>query len=203
VVAAQQAVVDRLHHGSRPEEIAQSRANVASPSGSSQCLAAMDAARALTTLTTGRAVSEQDLEAAKAALDSAQAHLAVADQALELAVIGPRKEDIAQGEAQLRADQAQLELLHRQLADAELVARVMPSCATGSWSPAKWFLRKGRYWISRLPIRSGFAPTFRARSRQDSPRDESVDQHGRLSRPPVLRLGRVHFVGCGIHAESR
>jgi HlyD family secretion protein len=67
-------------------------------------------------------VSEQDLEAAKAALDSAQAHLAVAQQALELAVIGPRKEDVAQGEAQLRADQAQLELLHRQLADAELVA---------------------------------------------------------------------------------
>ena len=123
VVAAQQAVVDRLHHGSRPEEIAQSRANVASAKADQvNALQQWTRLAALTTLTTGRAVSEQDLEAEKAALDSAQAHLAVADQALELAVIGPRKEDIAQGEAQLRADQAQLELLHRQLADAELVA---------------------------------------------------------------------------------
>jgi len=106
-----------------PEEIAQSRANVASAKADQvNALQQWTRLAALTTLTTGRAVSEQDLEAAKAALDSAQAHLAVADQALELAVIGPRKEDIAQGEAQLRADQAQLELLHRQLADAELVA---------------------------------------------------------------------------------
>jgi len=123
VLAAQQAVVDRLHHGSRPQEIAQAQANVAS-ARADQVNALQQWTRlvALTKLTTGRAVSEQDLEAAKATLDSAQAHLAVAEKALELAVIGPRKEDIAQGEAQLQADQAQLELLHRQLADAELVA---------------------------------------------------------------------------------
>jgi HlyD family secretion protein len=123
VLAAQQAVVDKLHHGSRPQEIAQAQANVAS-ARADQLNASQQWTRlaALTTLTTGRAVSEQDLEAAKAALDSAQAHLAVAEEALELAVVGPRKEDIAQGEAQLQADQAQLELLHQQLADAELVA---------------------------------------------------------------------------------
>jgi len=123
VLAAQQAVVDRLHHGSRPQEIAQAEANVASARADQvNALQQWTRLAALTTLTTGRAVSEQDLEAAKAALDSAQAHLAVAEKALELAVIGPRKEDVAQGEAQLHADQAQLELLLRQLADAELVA---------------------------------------------------------------------------------
>ncbi len=123
LLAAQQAAVDRLHHGSRPQEIAQARANVAS-ARADQVNAMQNWTRlsALTTLTTGRAVSEQDLEAAKAALDSAQARRAVAEQALELSVIGPRKEDIAQGVAQLHADQDQLELLRRQLADAELAA---------------------------------------------------------------------------------
>ncbi len=122
-LAAQQAVVDRLHHGSRPQEIAQAQANVAA-ANADEVNARQNWTRltALTSLTTGRAVSEQDLETAKDALDSAQAHLHVAEKALELSVIGPRKEDIAQGEAQLRADQAQLELLHAQLADAELVA---------------------------------------------------------------------------------
>jgi HlyD family secretion protein len=123
VLAAQQAVVDRLHHGSRPQEIAQAQANVDSARADQvNALQQWTRLAALTAVTTGRAVSEQDLEGAKAALDSAQAHLAVAEKALELAVVGPRKEDVAQGEAQLRADQAQLELLHRQLADAELVA---------------------------------------------------------------------------------
>jgi len=45
-------------------------------------------------------------------------------QALDLQVAGPRKEDIAQAEAQLRSDQAQLALLRRQLADMELKAPI-------------------------------------------------------------------------------
>ena len=43
-------------------------------------------------------------------------------KALELALAGPRAEDIAQAEAQLEGAQAELALLKRQLADAELVA---------------------------------------------------------------------------------
>jgi HlyD family secretion protein len=124
---AQQAVVERLHHGSRPEEIAQARANVASATAD-RVNAEQQWRRqiALAELTTGRASSQQDLETAKAAFDSAQARLVVVEKALELALLGPRKEDVAQAEAQLRADQARLDLLHRQLADAELLA---PSAA--------------------------------------------------------------------------
>jgi HlyD family secretion protein len=123
VVEAQQAVVQKLHHGSRPQEIAQAQANVASAKAD-QVNARQQWTRltALTTLTTGRAISEQDLESAKAAMDSAQARLQVAEKALDMAQIGPRKEDIAQGEAQLRANQSQLELLRRQLADSDLLA---------------------------------------------------------------------------------
>jgi HlyD family secretion protein len=120
---AQQAVVEKLHRGSRPEEIAQAEATVASAKAD-ELNARQQWTRltALASLTTGRAISEQDLENAKAAMDSAQAHLAVAEKSLELSRLGPRKEDVAQGEAQLRANQAQLELLRHQLADSELVA---------------------------------------------------------------------------------
>jgi len=120
---AQQAVVDKLHYGSRPQEIAQARANVASAKAD-QVNAKQQWTRltALTTLTTGRAISEQDLESAKAAMDSAQAHLAVAAEGLDLSRIGPRKEDIAQGDAQLRANESQFEVLRRKLADSELAS---------------------------------------------------------------------------------
>jgi HlyD family secretion protein len=123
IVEAQQAVVERLHHGSRPQEIAQAKANVASAQAD-QVNARQQWTRlsALTTLTTGRAISEQDLESAKAAMDSAQAHLTMAEKSFDLSKIGPRKEDIAQGEAQLRMNLSQLELLKRQLIDSEVAA---------------------------------------------------------------------------------
>ncbi len=116
---AQQAVVDRLHNGNRPEEIAQARANVQA--------AIADAANAqqqfdrLMTLAKA-AVSQQDLDNAKAALDVAAAKLAVNRKALDLEIAGPRKEDIAQAEAMLKGEQAQVAYLARQLADAELKA---------------------------------------------------------------------------------
>jgi len=124
-VEAQRAVVERLHHGSRPEEIAQARANVA--------LALADQVNAeqqwkrldsLAGLTAGRAVSQEDIDSAKAALDTARARLEVAQKGLDLSVIGPRQEDVAQAEALLRADQAKLDFLRRQLADAELFSPV-------------------------------------------------------------------------------
>ena len=122
-VEAEQAVVQRLHNGSRPEEIAQARANVS--------LAKADRVNteqqwkrltALAGLTAGKAISQQDIDSAKAALDIAQAKLAVAEKGLDLSVIGPRPEDVAQGDALLRANQAKLDLLKRQLADAELIS---------------------------------------------------------------------------------
>ena len=121
--AAQSAVVARLHHGNRPEEIAQARANVdAAAADALNARAQYARLRALSESSSGRAVSRQDMDAAKAALDSADAKLAVNEKALALEVAGPRAEDIAQAEAQLRSDQAALALLQQQLKDAELVA---------------------------------------------------------------------------------
>ena len=120
VAAAQKHVVERMHNGSRPEEIAQARANLES--------AKVDAANArrhnerFSKLAGSGAVSKEDLDNSKAALDVAEAKVAVNQKTLDLLVIGPRKEDIAQAEAQLRANEAQLAFLRQQLADAQLRA---------------------------------------------------------------------------------
>jgi HlyD family secretion protein len=67
-------------------------------------------------------VRQQDVDSAKATLQMAEAKLVVNQRALELAVTGPRKEDIAEAEARLRANEAQLALLRQQLVDAQLLA---------------------------------------------------------------------------------
>jgi HlyD family secretion protein len=122
-VAAEQQVVNRLRAGSRPEEIAQARANVLSArADSANARRQYERLIELERSSSGRAVSRQDLDSARAALEVADARLAVNRKALDLQVAGPRKEDIAQAEAQLRSDQAQLALLRRQLADTELHA---------------------------------------------------------------------------------
>ncbi len=122
-LAAQSQAVDRLHNGNRPEEIAQARANVdAAAADADNARAQFTRLRALSDSSAGRAVSRQDMDTGKAALDTAEARLAVNRKALALELAGPRKEDIAQGEAQLHADQAQLALVQQQLKDADLLA---------------------------------------------------------------------------------
>ena len=121
--AAQQAVLDRLRHGNRPEEIAQARANVAVAQAEAS-VAGQKYRRmlALSQSSDGRALSSQDLDDAKYGADQADARLAVSQSALALQLAGARKEDIAQAEAQLHATQAQAALLAQQLADSQLMA---------------------------------------------------------------------------------
>jgi HlyD family secretion protein len=122
-VAAEQQAVNRLRAGSRPQEIAQGRANVESArADAANARSQYDRLLALADASKGRAVSHMDLDSAKAAVEVAEAKLAVNRKSLDLTVVGPRKEDIAQAEAQLRSDEAQAALLRRQLADANLTA---------------------------------------------------------------------------------
>jgi HlyD family secretion protein len=120
LAAAQRAAVDRLHNGSRPEEIEQARANL--ESAEADALNQHRQYERKKTLIVTQAAAQQDVETAKAAADMADAKVRVNKKALELAILGPRPEDIAQAEAQLRGDEAQLALLRQQLADAELSA---------------------------------------------------------------------------------
>lgn len=121
--AAQRAVVERLHHGSRPEEIAQARANlVLARADARQARANFRRIEALYGSSSGRAVSRQSVDDAKAQADVADAKVIVSRQALQLALLGPRKEDIAQAQAMLEGDEAQVALLEQELADAQLRA---------------------------------------------------------------------------------
>jgi len=120
---AQDQVVERLRHGSRPEEIAQARANVMSArADAANARAQHERLRSLFEGSSGRAASRQDLDNARAALGVAEAKLVLSEKALALAIAGPRHEDLAQAQAQTRADEARLRLLRRQLADSELAA---------------------------------------------------------------------------------
>lgn len=124
-VAAQRQVVQRLRSGSRPEEIAQARANVESANADAvNARLQYERIKSAAEMSAGRAVRQQDVDSAKAAMQVAEAKLTVNQRALELAVIGPRKEDIAEAEAQLRANEAQLALLRQQLVDAQLLAPI-------------------------------------------------------------------------------
>jgi HlyD family secretion protein len=121
--AAQRQVVARLHHGSRPEEIAQARANVESAKAdAANARRKLDRDQKLNDTSGGGALSQQDLDNSRAASAVAEAKLDVAQQSLDLAIAGPRKEDIDEAEAQLRATEAQLAFLRQQLADAALLA---------------------------------------------------------------------------------
>lgn len=134
LVAAQQQVVARLYAGNRPEEIAAARAEVqAAEANVAAAQANVTNAELLyrrqQTLATQQYVSlqirddaERSYLAQKADLAATRQILAAKQQALQLAVIGPRKEDIAAAEATLKADQAALALAKKQLADAQLYA---------------------------------------------------------------------------------
>jgi HlyD family secretion protein len=122
-VAMQQQAVNRLHHGNRPQEIDEARANVDVASADAvNARAQYERLKALAESSTGRALSRQDLDSAKAAFDAAEARLVAGQKALTLELLGPRTEDVAQAEAQLHSTQAGLALLRQQWKDAELVA---------------------------------------------------------------------------------
>ncbi len=113
-------VVRRMENGSRPEEIALSKANADAAK-----VSAADAKRRyerLDALKDSSGVSAQDLDSAKAAADSAAAQALAVEKNYELVLAGPRKEDVAQAKASLEAAKAQTALLEKQLADAVLVA---------------------------------------------------------------------------------
>jgi len=120
---AQAETAAKLRRGNRPEEIAQARANVAVAVADARTASdKYQRTEALAQSSGGRALSRQDLDDARSAADSAQAKLESSRQALRLELIGPRREDIAQAAAVLKADRAQLALLQQELADADLTA---------------------------------------------------------------------------------
>ncbi len=119
-VNTQQQVVARLEAGTRSEEIRKARADMAAAQ------AALDDAkrtyRRVKRLVPQQAASVQQLDDTRAAENSAIARLNAAKAMLDLALAGPRKEDIAAARALLKRYEAQLGLARRDLKNAFLYA---------------------------------------------------------------------------------
>jgi HlyD family secretion protein len=114
------ATLARLEHGSRPEEIAQARAQLALQEATLQ-RARANLQRA-EMLAPGGGISKEDVDVRGEAVKVAEANVSYARQALRLAEIGPRQEDIDAARAQVAEQRATVIQSERRLADSDLVA---------------------------------------------------------------------------------
>ena len=122
-IGVQQQTLQRLRNGARPQEIAQARSRVtAAQVDAAQAEQDLQRLQGIAANTQGRGVSAQDLDRAKSHLQVVQAKLTDQQEALRLTELGPRAEDVAGAEAQLKAAQAQLALLQHQIAQGQLKA---------------------------------------------------------------------------------
>ncbi|MEJ2060593.1 MAG: efflux RND transporter periplasmic adaptor subunit [Gammaproteobacteria bacterium] len=119
-VQAQQEVVNRLEAGTRPEDIRKARADL--DLAKAQRINARLSFNRISDLAKREMASRQQRDDAEAALNVANAKVKAAKAALELALAGPRKEDIAAAKASLQADQAKLGLAKTNLQDSDLYA---------------------------------------------------------------------------------
>ncbi|MDA8390855.1 MAG: efflux RND transporter periplasmic adaptor subunit [Gammaproteobacteria bacterium] len=116
----QKQILAKLLAGSRPEDIAAAKAQVAG--ARADWRNAVLNYRRMVTLYRGHYVSREAVDNARRTMDATAATLKAARQTWILAVKGPRKEDIAAARAALEADQGSLALARRELADTRLYA---------------------------------------------------------------------------------
>jgi len=121
----QKAVLERLEHGSRPEEIAEAKDTLA------ERQAAMENARLAfqrrEALMKKGSLTREEFDNALDTMREAEARYRSAQEAQRLVEIGPRREDIDAARAQLRAQEASLSQAERRLEDSTLIA---PSAGT-------------------------------------------------------------------------
>ena len=115
-IAAQQSTVDKLHNGTRPEEIRQAEGNLRQAQAAAEHAAGVyQRKRDIYTSIAG--ISQQELDNAYHDMEAKQATMSVAEAALQEAKAGPRQEDIAGAEAGLQA------LRNEQLRDIYLLSQ--------------------------------------------------------------------------------
>jgi HlyD family secretion protein len=119
-VAVQQAILDRLLAGARPQEVAQARSEL--EAAEVRVANARITVDRLRQTTAAGASSAQALDNATAQLEEAQAMREVRRKTLELVLEGPRREEIAEAGARLAAERSALDLLAIRMADMALRA---------------------------------------------------------------------------------
>lgn len=114
------AILARLEHGSRPEEIAQARAQLAQQQAN-LTLERANLKRGMELKDTG-GISKEELDVRRESVATGEANVKFAEQALRLAEIGPRQEDIDAARAQFDQQHAVVIQAERRLEDSDLVA---------------------------------------------------------------------------------
>lgn len=117
---AQRQVVARLETGSRPEDIRKARADV--KAAEAAVVYAGKEYKRLKKLVKKKLTSVESVDRARSNLVSAREKVQALQEMLQLAVIGPRKEDIAEAKALLKANESGLKLAKKVLEDAHLYA---------------------------------------------------------------------------------
>lgn len=124
-IKANEAALFRLKNGSRPQEIKQAQAAVkAAKADVEHKLTLYKRYINIAKATNGKGISKQNLDEARTAYNASIAMLDNKQQALDLAEIGPRIEDIEQAQAILESSIADLAILNRQLEESRLLASV-------------------------------------------------------------------------------
>ncbi|MBT8340981.1 MAG: HlyD family efflux transporter periplasmic adaptor subunit [Desulfatitalea sp.] len=122
---AQQQLVRQLHAGARPQEIAQAKARLAAVQAQAeQAREDLFRLNGIAADTNGRGVSRQALDQAIGNDRVAQAKVAEQQESLNLLQLGARDEERNAAEAQLRAIEADLDLIRHRIAQCELRAPV-------------------------------------------------------------------------------
>jgi HlyD family secretion protein len=116
----QQHIVDKLLHGSRPQEIGKA-GNDVKAAEAAVLLAKKELSR-MQTLVEKKLTSAESVDKAKAQYDTAGENLQALKEQYSLTAIGPRREDIQAAQAQLKADEAALQLAKKSWEDAHLYA---------------------------------------------------------------------------------
>ena len=193
------AALDVLLAGTRPEQIAQARANYAAAQAT---LANAQATFARQEDLAARSVSsKQQLDDARMALDSGSARVAQTKAAMEEAVNGPRPEDIAAARANLRAAQATLDLARTQLAHTQLLSPTDGTVMTRVIEPGTVVLPGAAVYSVAIDDESLGAGLRAGTAAVRVWRRHGSDGHNRR-RQVVSRQDRLCFADGGVHAEN-
>ena len=120
MVEAQKQELAAMLAGTRPEDIEKARADLEAVKA--KLVSARSTAERLTKLASKKMASEDEAEQARATANSYEADVHALEAALNLAIAGPRKEDIAKARALLLARQAEYTLALQNLKNATLYA---------------------------------------------------------------------------------
>ena len=120
-IEAQKYVVLRLKNGTRPKEISQqlSKLNAAKAEAENARIL-LQRVQSSHADSEGLSVSKQEIDDARSRVKITSAQVKEASDAYQLSASGPRKEDIAEAEAELKAAMAELAIQEYQLSQAEL-----------------------------------------------------------------------------------